>query len=82
MYFLLFKLNEDEIEAEDPCWKAKDCPEGLRSKCVAFVAKEGSFCWFFTGRLCASARPGAEAGGCYTCDVFTRMLARVEGGMR
>ncbi len=77
LYFLLFKLNEDEIEAAEPCWESKDCPEASRSKCVAFVAKEGRFCWFFTGRLCA-AKPGA--GACYTCDVFTRMLSKVEEG--
>jgi DNA-binding transcriptional regulator YiaG len=89
LYFLLFKLNEDEIEAEDPCWRAKACPDEQRANCVAYVAKEGSYCWFFTGRLCASASPvGADAtagsgeagGGCYTCAVFTRMLAKIEGG--
>jgi transcriptional regulator with XRE-family HTH domain len=89
LYFLLFKLNEDEIESEDPCWKSKACPDEVRSKCVAFVAKEGRFCWFFTGKLCASARslaPGsaksseAEGRGCYSCEVFTRMLAKVDGG--
>jgi transcriptional regulator with XRE-family HTH domain len=78
LYFLLFKLNEDEIGAEEPCWKSKDCPEDLRSKCVAYVAKEGSFCWFFTGRLCAAA--GDTEGGCYACAVFTRMLSKINGG--
>jgi transcriptional regulator with XRE-family HTH domain len=86
LYFLLFKLNEAEIEAEEPCWKSKACPEDLRDKCVAYVAKEGSFCWFFTGRLCASAKSSGSAkadgleGGCYTCAVFTRMLSKLEGG--
>jgi transcriptional regulator with XRE-family HTH domain len=81
LYFLLFKLNEAEIEAEAPCWESVACPEERRSKCVAYVAKEGRFCWFFTGRLCASAK-GAEGGerGCYSCSVFERMLAKVEGG--
>jgi transcriptional regulator with XRE-family HTH domain len=78
LYFLLFKLNEDEMEAEEPCWESKACPEASRAKCVAYVAKEGRFCWFFTGRLCAAAKSGAE--GCYTCDVFTRMLSKVEEG--
>ena len=75
LYFLLFKLNEDEIGSEDPCWKSKACPDERRSKCVAYVAKEGRFCWFFTGRLCASAKSGEE--GCYSCEVFTRMLSSV-----
>jgi transcriptional regulator with XRE-family HTH domain len=81
MYFLLFKLNEDAIEDEEPCWKSKDCPDGTRSACVAFAAKEGRFCWFFTGRLCAPAKASGSGGnGCYTCEVFSRMRARVDGG--
>ena len=79
LYFLLFKLKEEEIEAEDPCWTSKACPDDRRSKCVAYVAKEGSFCWFFTGRLCTTAKVDEETGGCYTCEVFTRMLSRIEG---
>jgi transcriptional regulator with XRE-family HTH domain len=83
LYFLLFKLNEDEIASEDPCWKSKNCPDEVRSKCVAFVAKEGRFCWFFTGRLCSSAKSGeADTRGCYSCSVFMQMLARVDGGRR
>jgi len=84
LYFLLFKLNEGIIEADDPCWKSKDCPEDRREKCVAFVANEGRFCWFFTARLCASAKPDKAAGlasvSCHTCVVFTRMISRIDGG--
>ena len=87
LYFLLFKLNEGEIEAEEPCWTAMRCPTEKREKCVAYVAKEGRFCWFFTGRLCATAKPGSVSGegpaedrGCYSCSVFSRMLEKVEGG--
>jgi transcriptional regulator with XRE-family HTH domain len=81
LYFLLFKLNEADLESEDPCWKSKNCPEATRAKCVAFVAKEGRFCWFFTGRLCATAKSGeADERGCYACDVFVRMLAKVDEG--
>jgi Predicted transcriptional regulator len=91
LYFLLFKLNEGAIESASPCWKSKDCPSERRDKCIAYVAKEGRFCWFFTGRLCAtaksadarpegSARDPAEDRGCYTCSVFEDMLAKVERG--
>jgi transcriptional regulator with XRE-family HTH domain len=88
LYFLLFKLNEDDLKSEDPCWKSKGCAPETRSKCVAFVAKEGRFCWFFTGRLCAATKSataesaGAEDRGCYACDVFSRMLAKVDSGAR
>ena len=88
LYFLLFKLNEDEIEAEEPCWSSRNCPEDLGAKCVAYVAKEGRFCWFFTGRLCAGvkgsvsgdAKADEPEGECYTCEVFTKMLSKIEGG--
>jgi DNA-binding XRE family transcriptional regulator len=81
MYFLLFKLNEQSLKSEDPCWKSKACPDETRAKCVAFVAKEGRFCWFFTGRLCAAAKSGeADERGCYSCEVFSRMLAKVDRG--
>jgi transcriptional regulator with XRE-family HTH domain len=93
LYFLLFKLNESEIEAEEPCWASMNCPTEKRDKCVAYVAKEGRFCWFFTGRLCQTAKPSAASGeavagadasaddrGCYACSVFSSMLAKVEGG--
>jgi hypothetical protein len=93
LYFLLFKLNEDAIEAEDPCWQSTACPDEQRDKCVAYVAREGSYCWFFTGRLCGATKGSASGaardakgldkagdGGCYTCSVFTKMLAKIEGG--
>jgi transcriptional regulator with XRE-family HTH domain len=91
LYFLLFKLNEDEIEAEDPCWQSQGCADDQRENCVAFLAKAGSYCWFFTGRLCASARASGSGSakdgapgekGCYTCSVFTKMLDRIDGGRR
>ncbi len=80
LYFILFKVGESEIEAVEPCWALKSCSDARRAKCVAYVAKEGHFCWFFTGRLCA-ARAGASSDrGCYACEAFSRMFERVEGG--
>jgi DNA-binding XRE family transcriptional regulator len=85
LYYLLFKLGEDGPDKAEPCWKARKCPESRRKACVAYLAKEGSFCWFFTGRLCAAAKAegGAPAkaargglGGCYACPVFSRRLAK------
>jgi hypothetical protein len=63
LYFLLFKLNEDNIEADEPCWQSQACPDDLRSNCVAYAAKAGNYCWFFTGRLCASAKGSRPARG-------------------
>jgi transcriptional regulator with XRE-family HTH domain len=79
LYFLLFKLDDDGAGEGAPCWESLSCPEETRSKCVAFVAKEGRFCWFFTGKLCARAAEagaGGRLGGCYSCPVFSRRLAK------
>jgi len=77
MYFLLFKLSEDGTAEGEPCWEFNSCPEERRSACVAYVSKEGRFCWFFTGRLCATAQSGME--DCRSCEIFARMLERGEG---
>jgi transcriptional regulator with XRE-family HTH domain len=85
LYFILFKLREEDIFAEPDCWVTRSCPEQTRSACLAWIAKEGRYCWFFTGRLCAAARGDSAAGKggasefCYDCAVFTRLLRRAEG---
>ena len=80
LYFILFKLRATGIEAAEPCWTIMSCSDARRDKCVAFVAKEGRFCWFFTGRLCAAANAeGASDRDCYACAVFSRMFERVNG---
>jgi transcriptional regulator with XRE-family HTH domain len=84
LYFLLFKLGDDDALEGAPCWEIQDCPPQTREKCVAYVAKEGRYCWFFTGKLCArvagAAAGGAKLGrlgGCYACPVFSRRLSKV-----
>ncbi|MDA8426392.1 MAG: helix-turn-helix transcriptional regulator [Treponema sp.] len=77
LYFLLFKLNEGALAREPPCWEATDCPDSSREHCVAYLAKEGRFCWFFTGRLCAASEPGGEVA-CRACPVFARLLESVQ----
>jgi DNA-binding XRE family transcriptional regulator len=88
LYFLLFKLNDAAIADAEPCWESTGCPEERRESCVAYVAREGRFCWFFTGKLCAIAKGAAEGAagggdpggrGCYTCSVFSRLRDEIEG---
>ncbi len=84
LYYLLFKLGADEARASPPCWTAMRCPKERRESCVAYLAKEGRYCWFFTGRLCAGAKARSESGaaagcglaGCYSCKVFAGPLAK------
>ncbi|MEI6875357.1 MAG: transcriptional regulator [Spirochaetota bacterium] len=78
LWFLYFKLNEKTIEEEAPCWERTDCPEDRSANCVARLAGEGRFCWFFTGKLCDTARE-KRGESCYTCDVFTKLVHTIEG---
>jgi hypothetical protein len=77
LYFLLFKLNEGALRGEEPCWTVTDCPDSKRANCVAYLADEGRFCWFFTGRLCGGTDEGG-AVSCHTCPVFAQLLERVK----
>jgi len=76
LYFLLFKVNEESLRDEAPCWEATACPDARRENCVAWLAKEGRYCWFFTGRLCSQAESG-HADSCYACGVFASLFERV-----
>lgn len=84
MYYILFKLAGGEKRSQSPCWTATRCPPDRRGRCVAYLAKEGRYCWFFTGRLCAGPEGTVGSGaaargglaGCYFCKVFTRLLKK------
>lgn len=84
LYYLLCKLSGKGSGSARPCWSAKKCPSERRTRCIAFSVKEGAYCWFFTGRLCAQTatkKPTSEdaetgLGACYSCEVFSDMLNR------
>lgn len=78
-YFLLFKSRPDAYADGPPCWETKSCDEETKNKCIAFEAREGHFCWFFTGGLCASAKESGKGEGyCHDCEVFLRMKSLTE----
>lgn len=79
LYFLLFKLRPGALEGVPPCWKACACPPERRRECSAHLSREGHYCWFLTGKVCAP--PWDEEGGavaCRACAFFLDLLARVE----
>jgi DNA-binding transcriptional regulator YiaG len=80
LYFLLFKLNEASMEGEEPCWVLRSCSEADRKGCAAYLAREGHYCWFFTGRLCAACKKSGGIETCYSCEVFARLYARIDDG--
>jgi transcriptional regulator with XRE-family HTH domain len=78
LYYLRFKLGGSA--GLEPCWELRGCSESDRESCLARAAGEGEYCWFFTGRTCASAaeaeRRGAGERYCYSCPCFRRLLDR------
>lgn len=76
VYFLLFKLNMDKFNEKELCWENEKCPAHIRENCVAWIAKEGFFCWFITGKVCAGEKlhsPHAKAS-CFNCSFFRKNL--------
>ena len=79
IYYLFFKLNPDRSTGKDLCWGKKECPQDTRENCVAWLAKEGFFCWFITGKSCIREKqlsPGA-ADNCFSCSFFRENLAKI-----
>lgn len=70
IYFLLFKLNADKLGDVTFCWDKKECPADVRENCVGWLAKEGVFCWFITGKVCI-------VENCFQCSFFKENLENV-----
>lgn len=79
LYFLLFKLNLKKNDYTSLCWDEKKCSPQVRENCVAWLAKEGFFCWFITGKACEAQRLlGDKAvAGCFLCDFFKDNLHKI-----
>ncbi|MCP4219049.1 MAG: helix-turn-helix transcriptional regulator [bacterium] len=79
LYYLLFKLNMDKVEAGERCWDFKECNSQYREQCIAWLAKEGFFCWFITGKVCIGekAESGKSEGNCFECRYFKHHLGKI-----
>lgn len=80
LYFLFFKLNMDKLNDRQNCWDSKTCPPATREGCVAWLAKEGFFCWFLTGKSCAREKTlsDGESATCFQCDFFVNQLSKID----
>ncbi|MCP4156812.1 MAG: helix-turn-helix transcriptional regulator [bacterium] len=79
LYFLLFKLNKDKFMVEEFCWDKKECPDTIRANCIAWIAKEGFFCWFITGKVCAlEKRSQNPIENCFSCSFFKNNLKNID----
>jgi transcriptional regulator with XRE-family HTH domain len=79
IYFLVFKLNIDKVSKKKTCWNSKRCPPKIRENCVAWLAKEGFYCWFITGRVCSveASNPSSCCDSCFECDFFRESLDQI-----
>ena len=79
MYFLLFKLNMDKLEQGELCWNEKGCSPEIRRNCVAWIAKEGFFCWFLTGKTCMGQKMVSVkySQNCFDCNFFQEKLKKI-----
>jgi hypothetical protein len=80
VYFLLFKLHPRRIKKMEVCWIRKKCPSETRRNCVAWIAGEGFFCWFMTGKSCLRQKKlqGKKMENCFTCDFFQNNLKKID----
>ena len=79
MYFLLFKLNMDKLGKGELCWEEKGCSIEIRRNCVAWIADEGFFCWFLTGKTCLGQKMASatDSQNCFDCNFFQEKLKKI-----
>ena len=80
VYFILFKLNMDKFTEKELCWDKKKCPSHIRENCVSWLAKEGFFCWFLTGKSCLREKLLSSKfsdDNCFNCIFFKENLEKI-----
>lgn len=79
--FLLFRMNQDRFGRRDRCWLEKKCPAAVRADCPAWLAREGLYCWFLTGKICRAERSARPEKGrsCFECAFFKKQLKKITG---
>jgi DNA-binding XRE family transcriptional regulator len=81
LYFLLFKMNQNLFKRSDRCWLEKNCPTAIKTNCPAWIAREGLYCWFLTGKICRAEKKSRPARGmsCSGCTFFNKNLKKITG---
>lgn len=81
LYYLLFKMNQNLFGRGDRCWFEKKCPPAIRANCPAWIAREGLYCWFLTGKMCRAEKKGRSERGmsCSGCAFFSKNLKKITG---
>jgi len=81
LYFLLFKMNQNFFGRLDHCWLEIKCSTAVRADCPAWIAREGLYCWFLTGKMCRAKKGARPAKGmsCSDCAFFKKRLKKITG---
>lgn len=59
------------------CWEHKECSPEVRSRCVAYVTRQGHLCWFLTGTMCEGIRQKSwreKLEACLACSFMQGLL--------
>jgi DNA-binding XRE family transcriptional regulator len=81
LYFLLFKMNQNLFGRLDRCWLEIKCAPVVRANCPAWIAREGLYCWFLTGKMCRAKKSSrlAKDKSCFDCIFFKKRLKKITG---
>lgn len=81
LYFLLFRMNQNLFGRLDRCWLEVKCSTAVRADCPAWIAREGLYCWFLTGKMCRANKRSRQAKGksCSECAFFKKRLKKITG---
>jgi DNA-binding XRE family transcriptional regulator len=79
IYYVLFKLHMNKLNEKELCWNKNNCPMQIRKKCIAWMAKDGFFCWFLNMKTCLLKRLSNEENieSCFECDFFKDNLNKI-----
>ena len=79
LYFILFKLNMELLDDKRLCWEINNCPVECRDHCVAYLAREGFFCWFLTCTSCVRGKAISKGAvnTCHDCSLFKENLEKI-----
>lgn len=79
IYYLFFKLNMDKLDETELCWNKNKCPDSIKKKCIAWIAKDGFFCWFLNLKTCLLKQKTSKGKikSCFECEFFRDNLNKI-----
>ena len=72
IYFIYLRTKLPLTKDFKKCWQVHKCPFKIKKDCLAWLTKEGFYCWFFTGKTCSwkAKLSDNKTKTCFECDFF------------